>query len=187
MNVSGVSAIAGLALDEVSAAVDAALASGAVESLCDEIQEAERIACYGVGREGLMIRALCMRLVHLGLDAHVVGDMSTPPIGAGDLLIASAGPGSFSTVTALIDVARAADARTLVVTAVPDGRSAARADALAAIPARTMAADAHEQGLPMGSAFEIGALIVYELAVILLAEALGQSPEVMRARHTNLE
>ena len=76
------------------------------ERMCDEILAARRIACFGVGREGLMMRALCMRLMHLGFDAHVVGDMTTPPIGPGDLLMISAGPGAFSTALALLGVAR---------------------------------------------------------------------------------
>src|SRR5436309_11482391 len=108
--------------------VFAALASDTGERLCAEIVRARRIACYGVGREGLMMKALCMRLMHLGLDAHVVGDMTTPPIGAGDLLFVSAGPGRFSTVLALIEVARGAGARTVVVTAQPDGDAPRRAD-----------------------------------------------------------
>ena len=63
---------------------------------------AGRIACYGVGREGLMMKALAMRLYHLGLDAHVVGDMTAPPLGIGDVLMVSAGPGDFATVAALV-------------------------------------------------------------------------------------
>ena len=86
------------------------------ETMCAEILKSRRIACYGVGREGLMVKALCMRLMHLGLDAQMVGDMTTKSIGNGDLLIVSAGPGSFSTVLALLGVARQAGARTLVVT-----------------------------------------------------------------------
>jgi 6-phospho-3-hexuloisomerase len=42
-----------------------------------------------------------MHRMHLGLDAHVVGDMTTPPVGKGDVLIDSACPGFFSTVMAL--------------------------------------------------------------------------------------
>src|SRR5262245_31356218 len=97
------------------------LAKDAGESMCAEILRARRIACYGVGREGLMMKALCMRLMHLGLDAHVVGDMTTPHLGSGDLLLVSAGPGDFSTVRALAGVARAAGARIAVVTAQPGG------------------------------------------------------------------
>src|ERR1700676_4250722 len=87
------------------------------ERLGADILRARRIACYGGGREGLMMKALCMRLMHLGLDAHVVGDMTAPPVGKGDLLLVSAGPGTFSTVLALLGVARAAEARTMVITA----------------------------------------------------------------------
>ena len=108
------------ALAEVSTALGR-VSDETAERICAEILRARRIACYGVGREGLMVKALTMRLMHLGLDAHVVGDMTTPPIGKGDLLLVSAGPGSFSTVLALLGVSREAGARTLVVTAQPDG------------------------------------------------------------------
>ncbi len=71
------------------------ISAGMAETMCTEILAAQRIACYGVGREGLMMKALCMRLMHLGLDAHVVGDMTTPPVGKGDLLLVSAGQDNF--------------------------------------------------------------------------------------------
>src|SRR2546421_11425595 len=109
------SLIAG-ALDEIRGVLEDD-AAAEVDKLCDELLRARRIATYGVGREGLMMRALCMRLMHLGLDAHVVGDVTTPPLGIGDLLVVSAGPGTFSTVNALLGVARDAGARAVVVTA----------------------------------------------------------------------
>src|SRR5262249_15943286 len=124
------------ALSEVER-VFAALAPDTGERLCDEILKARRIACYGVGREGLMMKALCMRLVHLALDAHVVGDMTTPPVGPGDLLLVSAGPGAFSTVLALMSVARTAGARVVVVTAQPNGAAPAKAHAVIHLPAQT--------------------------------------------------
>jgi len=52
-----------------------------------------------------------IRLMHLGLGAHCVSDMTAPPIGKGDLLIASAGPGSFSTLILLLGVVHEAGAR----------------------------------------------------------------------------
>jgi 6-phospho-3-hexuloisomerase len=157
--------------------------------MCHEILKARRIVCYGVGREGLMMKALCMRLMHLGLDAHVVGDMTTPPVGKGDLLLASAGPGSFSTVLALLRVAREAGARTLVVTAQPGGPAPKIADMVVELPAQTMANDRGGPGslLPMGSLYEAAQLVFFDLISILLREQTGQLPEQMRARHTNLE
>lgn len=159
-----------------------------VEGLCGEIQAARRIACYGVGREGLMMRALCMRLMHLGCDAHVVGDMTTPPLAGGDLLLVSAGPGSFSTVQALLGVARSAGARTAVVTAQPDGEAGRLADAVIYLRAQTMADDRGGSSiLPMGSLYEAALLVFFDVASIRLRERTGQSADDMRLRHTNLE
>ncbi|HZC34608.1 MAG TPA: hypothetical protein VE242_03285 [Chthoniobacterales bacterium] len=55
-----------------------------VDALIAAIQAAARIALYGVGQEGLMMKALAMRLYHLGYAASVVGDMTTPH---GELLV----------------------------------------------------------------------------------------------------
>ena len=100
------------------------LDDAAVDRAVEAIARAQKIALYGVGREGLQIKGFAMRLFHLGLAAALVGDMTVPPIGKGDLLIVSAGPGDFSTVTALMGVASGAGAETLLVTARPDGASA---------------------------------------------------------------
>lgn len=162
--------------------------AAAADELCAELEGARTIACYGVGREGLMMKALCMRLMHLGLDAHVVGDMTTPPVGPGDLLVVSAGPGTFATVVALLDVARGAGARTVVVTAQPDGDAPRRADLVVHLPAQTMADDtAPASVLPMGSLYEAVQLLFFDVVSIRLRERSGQRPEEMRARHTNLE
>ncbi len=180
--------MAAQAVSEVGAAL-AALAPDTAERMCREILQAKRIVCYGVGREGLMMKALCMRLMHLGLDAHVVGDMTTPPIGEGDLLLVSAGPGQFSTIAALMGVAREAGARTLAVTAQPGGGAARQADTVIHLPAQTMASD--QAGavslLPMGSLYEAAQLLFFDLISILLREKTGQTADEMRRRHTNLE
>jgi 6-phospho-3-hexuloisomerase len=185
---NSVQAMARRALSEIGAVFDA-LAVDTADRMCDEILSARRIACYGVGREGLMMKALCMRLMHLGLDAHMVGDMTTPPVGRGDLLIASAGPGTFSTVMALLGVAREAGARTMVVTAQPAGPAPVMAGVVIELPAQTMANDRGGPAslLPMGSLYEAAQLVFFDLISILLREKTGQSPDQMRARHTNLE
>jgi 6-phospho-3-hexuloisomerase len=183
-----VQAMARQALSEIDSVFDR-LAADAADRICDEILSARRIACYGVGREGLMMKALCMRLMHLGLDAHMVGDMTTPPVGSRDLLIASAGPGTFSTVIALLGVARQAGARTMVVTAQPAGTAPAMADVVIEVPAQTMANDRGGPAslLPMGSLYEAVQLVLFDLISILLREKTNQSADDMRARHTNLE
>ncbi|HSI42065.1 MAG TPA: SIS domain-containing protein [Xanthobacteraceae bacterium] len=177
------------ALDEIGACLDR-VPGAAFEAVVAEIANASRIALYGVGREGLQIKGLAMRLFHLGLKAAVVGDMTTPPVGPGDLLVVSAGPGDFSTVSALLGVARAGGARTLLVTAEPAGAAAGRADLVLAVPAQTMASDrgaAAGSVLPMGSLYEGALYVLFEMLVLSLRDRLGVSPEQMRANHTNLE
>ena len=162
----------------------------ALDAMVRELARARRIVAYGVGREGLMMRALAMRLYHIGLDAHVVGDMSCPPVGKGDLLVVSAGPGAFSTVTGLVGVAKCAGARVACVTAVPDGAAAKAAHQVLVIPAQTMANDqgpAAASVLPMGSLFEGAQYLTFELLILALRDYQGVDPAAMRARHTNLE
>ncbi|WP_309666919.1 SIS domain-containing protein [Tabrizicola sp.] len=180
--------LAARAADEIRAAV-AAIDPAAMDGMVHDIAAARRIACYGVGREGLMMRALAMRLYHLGLDAHVVGDMSCPPLGPGDLLITSAGPGGFSTVNGLTQVARTAGARVACVTAQAQGTAPQSADRIFLIPAQTMASDqtGATSVLPMGSLFEGAQYLAFELLILRLRDHLGIAPETMRARHTNLE
>ncbi|WP_311032095.1 SIS domain-containing protein [Mesorhizobium koreense] len=100
----------------------------AVDRACEMIADTRRIGVYGCGREGLQLRGFAMRLFHLGRDVSVVGDMTMPPLGAGDLFIVSAGPGYLSTAMALATVARDASAKVLLLTAQPAGGMAALAD-----------------------------------------------------------
>ena len=81
-----------LALAELAGILEKVEEAG-VNEFIETIAAAKRVALHGLGREGLQIRGLAMRLFHLGIDAHVVGGMTTPPLDAGDLLIVSAGPG----------------------------------------------------------------------------------------------
>ena len=89
---------------------------------------AGRIAVYGCGREALQIKGFAMRLFHLGLPVSVVGDMTTPALGKGDVFLVTSGPGETSTVLALMKVAKKAGAQNLLLTAEPQASAAKLAD-----------------------------------------------------------
>ncbi len=168
--------------------VAARLDEAALEPTVRAIADARRTMLYGCGREGLMMRALAMRLHHLGLDVCMQGDMTAFPLGPGDLFLCAAGPGTLPTASALCRVARTAGARVIVVTAQPEGATAALADELLVIPAQTMASDLGGASvLPMGSLFEGAMFLVFEVLVLRLRETLGETAATMRARHTNME
>lgn len=174
-------------LDELRPGLsDAVLAQ--IAPLARHLARAERILCHGVGREGLMMKALAMRLFHLGCDAHVVGDMTAPPVGPNDLLLVSAGPGHFSTISALVGLAKDAGAKCICFTAQPDGAVPQAADVTIHLPAQTMASDAQATSvLPMGSLYEALMFLFFELLVLDLRDHMGVVPDAMRANHTNLE
>ncbi len=171
-------------IERVLAGVDEA----ELAALRQAILEAGRIAVYGLGREGLVMRGFAMRLMHLGLPVAVVGDMTPPPLGAGDLFLVSCGPGYLSTVEALMRVAQDAGARVIMITAQPQASLPQRADLLVTLPAQTMAeAEQSSSEQAMGSAFEQTMWVLFDGIVPQLQEALGQSADDLRRRHTNLE
>lgn len=169
--------------------VFAQLPDDAADALIEAIVAAKKIVLFGCGREGLQTRGFAMRLFHMGRDVAVWGDMTTPPVGPGDLLIVSAGPGYLATAHVLVDIARKSRARTALVTAQPKGGLAGRVDIVIVIPAQTMADDLGPSlsVLPMGSLFETAQMIFFELVILKLRPRFGESAETMRPRHTNLE
>jgi 6-phospho-3-hexuloisomerase len=159
-------------------------------SFLDSIITAGKIALHGVGREGLMMRAFAMRLFHLGYKVSVVGDMTAPHLGAGDLLILSAGPGYFSTVDGLRAVAQRDGAKVLCLTAQRHGKTPEACDSFLVIPAQTMADDRGTKTssiLPMGSLYELAMFAFFEIVVLELLRRTGNSFGAARDRHTNLE
>ncbi|MEX0345451.1 MAG: SIS domain-containing protein [Rhizobiaceae bacterium] len=161
-----------------------------VNRACEIIASASRIGIYGCGREGYQMRGFAMRLFHLGLDVGYVGDTTMPPLGDGDVLVVSAGPGELATVNAHLATAQKAGAKTVFLTAEPDTAAAALADLILTIPAQTMASDATaapDSILPMGSVYEGALFFLFELMVAELRAKLDESAESMRVRHTNME
>ncbi len=176
------------ALAELGAVFDR-IDDASVDRAVSSIAAARHVCVFGGGREGLQIRGFAMRLFHLGRRASVVGDMTTPALASGDLFLLTVGPGEISTAVALAEVARAAGATVLAITAQPEGRVPRLADQVLVLPAQTMADDrgADRAVLPMGSVYEGALFVLFEVMVLKLKAVLGVSAETMRANHTNME
>jgi 6-phospho-3-hexuloisomerase len=177
------------ALSELSG-VFTRLDDSAVDKAVAMIAAARNVVVFGGGRERLQIMGFAMRLFHLGRAVAVVGDMTTPAVGKGDLFVVTVGPGEISTALALLGVAKKAGATILVLTAQPQGRAPTFADFVITIPAQTMANDqgsSKTSTLPMGSLYEGALFILFEVMILKLRAVIEVDPEVMRANHTNLE
>jgi 6-phospho-3-hexuloisomerase len=153
------------------------------------ILDSQRVFVTGLGRTGLMARGFAMRLMHLGRQVFHVGDVITPAIAAGDLLIICSRTGRSKVLGHYIRIARRAKARVAVVTATPDSDVASKADVVLSIddrPSRRRGVGGRPPP-PLGSLFEQALLIVLDQAVLDLMQVLDLTEEDMARIHTEFE
>ena len=164
------------------AAVFSRLDDNAVDAVIERLAQARRIVVFGGGREKLQIMGFAMRLFHIGLQAAVEGDMTTPAVAKGDVFLVTCGPGWIATAEALKQVARSAGAEVVLITAQTGGRCSTLADLVLHLPAQTMADDqgAATSVLPMGSLFEGALFVLFEVMVLKLNARLGTLPIAQR-------
>lgn len=162
-----------------------------LEQYVNELAVANKIYAAGAGRSGLMIRAFAMRLMHLGKQVHVLGDVTAPHTSAGDLLLIGSGSGETQSLVAAAQKAKSSGMRIALCTI--DGAStlARLADVTVVLPGASPKVLHDENKIasiqPMGSSYEQLSLLVYDAAVMALMEKLGQTSDGMFARHANVE
>jgi 6-phospho-3-hexuloisomerase len=160
----------------------------AAELLGELVSQARRVFVHGAGRSGLALRMAAMRLMHLGLEVHVVGDATTPAIAEGDVLLTASGSGTTESIVRAGRAAVEAGARIALITTAQESPLADLASATLVVPA---AAKLDRSGT--ASAQYAGGL--FEQAVVLLGDALfhtlwqrsGRTADELWPRHSNLE
>lgn len=132
----------------------------------------------GQGRSGLVAAMVAMRLMHLDIPVHAVGEATTPAVRAGDTLVLLSRSGTTQTTALQARRARAQGAELVVVTEVADAELAALADIVVVLddgPSRQFG----------GTRFEQAALLVFD-AVVLAAASDPDAHHGMGVRHDNL-
>ena len=147
------------------------------------ILEAPRVFVYGLGRSGLVARMFGMRLVHLGRDATVVGDTTTPAIRERDLLVLCSRTCKSPFLHHVVRLAGQQGSRTALVTGGESTTLEQGVDLVVRLPLET-ATDDHDQ--PMGSLFEQALLLYLDGVVLRLMAELSKTPEDMERIHSNL-
>jgi 6-phospho-3-hexuloisomerase len=156
--------------------------------LGERLLSIERVFVAGQGRSGLALRMFAMRLMQLGKETHVVGDVTTPAIRPGDLLVVLSGSGETEGVVRVARQAKAAGAQLAVITSQPASSLAQLADHLTVLPGESIKIFAQiSSRLPLATALEQAALLFLDCVVAWLAEQKGQDNAAMMARHANLE
>jgi 6-phospho-3-hexuloisomerase len=154
-----------------------------LESLADEILEADRIYVTGMGRSGLMARSFAMRLMHLGLSVHVVGETTTPSIEEGDLLLCCTRYGRSGSQLHYMEKAHAVRAAAAIITMDPTSPMVEKADHIFLVPV----GEDEKTRQPLGTLFEQILLLTLDALVIVLMQKLDFTEREMARLHTNLE
>jgi 6-phospho-3-hexuloisomerase len=150
--------------------------------LIDALMSTRRIYAAGQGRSGLAAAAFAVRLGHLGLEVHVAGEATCPPIGDGDLLVAVSASGRTAITLHQLDRARAAGAAVAAISATAVSPLMQRATLSVHLPVGAIGSSQHA-----GSLFEQAVLVFGDAVSKLLQRELALEDAQMAARHDNLQ
>ena len=179
----------GLIFAENSRVVDELRASASsLEAAASLLAAAPRVFVLGAGRSGLALKMTAMRLMHLGLDVHVVGEVTSPAIAAGDVLLVASGSGTTGAIVRAAETAHGVGASILALTTAagsPLGRLAA---VTVVIPAAAKQDhDGQVSAQYSGGLFEQSVLLVGDALFHTLWKLSGLTADQLWPRHANLE
>jgi len=169
-----------------------------IQILLEAIQLNKKVLVVGAGRSGLAGRAFAMRLMHLGFNVYVFGDVITPAVGEGDIVIAISGSGTTKIIVTAASAAKEVRAKVVAITSHRDSPLAKLADHVIVVPGRTkLAAESdytirqilgeHEPLAPLGTLFEITLNIFLDSLVAELMYRLGKTEQDLKKRHATIE
>jgi 6-phospho-3-hexuloisomerase len=157
--------------------------------MVEMIMAAPRVFIYGRGRSGLVALAFASRLAQMGLTTHVVGDMTSPAISSGDLLVAASGTGTTRTTLLAAEEARRIGASVVALTTHPGSPLGKTADLVVKVEGATRRrAQGEEKSVQYGgSLFEQALLLTLDSVAMVLKRRLARTDRDMDQRHANLE
>ena len=151
-------------------------------SMCDD---AKRIFITGAGRSKLVGNFLGMRLMHSGYETYVQGEVATPSIRSGDLLIVISGSGETTQLVSFANKAKSEGAKVILICSKSKSTIGDIADQTVQIGNDN--SFAATKGMPMGTMFELSTLMFLEATISYLIHEKNIAEEDMRYRHANME
>lgn len=158
------------------------------EKAVDSILRAKKIFVAGGGRSGFMAKAFVMRMMHVGLDAYVVGETVTPNLEPDDIFIVGSGSGETQSLAAMAKKAKSIGATIVAITINPESTIGKLSDIRIEIPAQAKGDGTSSKSIqPMGSLFEQSLLVFYDALILSFMDKKGLKSDAMYGRHANLE
>ncbi|GAE35909.1 6-phospho-3-hexuloisomerase [Halalkalibacter akibai] len=159
------------------------------ELLVNDIIGANKIFVAGAGRSGFMAKSFAMRMMHMGIQAFVVGETVTPSLEKDDLLIIGSGSGETKTLVSMAEKAASIGAKIAVVTIHPESTIGKLADVIVALPGapKDQTTSSYQTIQPMGSLFEQTLLLFFDALIVRFMEKKELDTQTMYGKHANLE
>ena len=180
----------GLIFAENGRVVDALRSASAsvLDDAATLLASAPRVFVLGAGRSGLALKMTAMRLMHLGLEVHVVGEVTSPAIASGDVLLVASGSGTTGAIVRAAETAHGVGASILALTTAPESPLGRLAKVTVVIPAATKQDHVgHVSAQYSGGLFEQSVLLVGDALFHTLWQLSGFTAEELWPRHANLE
>lgn len=160
-----------------------------LERLIDKILAADKVFFVGVGRVMLSLQAIAKRLAHLGINTHIVGEITEPALTSKDLLIVGSGSGMTLFPVAIARKAKAIGASVVHVGSNPKSDMSEIADFMVRIPVRTKLylPDEVDSQQPMTSLFEQTLLVLGDIVAKMIIDQRKLNLKELWQHHANLE
>lgn len=169
----------------------AAIDPNSVNLYLEQIKAAKRIFVVGTGRSLLVMKAFAMRLMHLGFDVFVIGDVTTPAFKHDDLLIVTSASGKTNTLLTIMAEVKKIRGKAVLLTANQESELAKSASTVVTIPSYTdklpVSSNNKPGILPGGSLFEETVLILGDALIVELANFKNVQLDHSFENHANLE
>lgn len=161
-----------------------------LEELVQQILLGQRIFIAGLGRTGLIMRCFAMRLMHLGFNVNIVGDVTSPSLNEKDLLLIGSGSGETSSLVSISSIAKKIGAKIILFTinrSSSIGQLASLKLCIPGVSPKLKNNTKHKSVQPMGSLFEQSLFLTLETLILILMEKKKINSELMYNNHSNLE
>ena len=159
------------------------------EALIEKISSANKVFFVGVGRVMLSLQAIAKRLAHIGIDTHVVGEITEPAIAPGDLLIAASGSGESLFPREIARKAKSLGAEVVMIGSNRESTLAGIADFMVRVPTNTkrMLPDEIKSEQIMTSLFEQFLLLYGDILAKMMVDRQKIDMKALWQFHANLE
>lgn len=160
-----------------------------VEKLIDIVLSSRKVFFVGVGRVMLSLQAIAKRWAHLGIDTHLVGEITEPAITADDVLIVGSGSGTTLFPAGIAQKAHSIGAKVVHIGSNPNSPLRDIVCLMVRIPVRTKyyLEDEIDSQQPMTSLFEQTLLLLGDVVAKMIIDRKELDMKGLWQYHANLE